>query len=316
MKKLLAILLALVLAGCGRQSEEPVIRVGLCLPAADMPYCQEIRRELEQNKCYVNLLNGRQDQSLQNRQVAWLVQEGYDLLIIEPVIRSSADSLLEGLEAAGIPAILLNTRSQPARACGKICRVGFSEEQAGCLQAQCILDTPDRGDLNDDGQVACAILSGPEDLVDTAVHSRACMAALKDAGIQVQLLTQVYGDNSPARGQALTEGLLDRFGENIEVLFCDHSQLAQGALTALENIGRAVNEDIYVVSMGGDGDIDQHIAHGTITGAVIADYDAMAAQVTQAAEMLLSGHSLPEIRAPYALKQAQNIRGKKSSPRG
>lgn len=316
MKKWLVILLAIALVGCGRQEEAPAIRVGLCLPAADVPYAQALGRELEQNGCYVNYLEGRQDQSLQNRQVARLVQEDYDLLIIEPVIRSAADALLEGLEAAGIPAILLNARSQPARTSGQVCRVGFSEQQAGALLGQCILRTPHRGDLNGDGQVACAILSGPEDLVDTPVHADACLAALADAGIRVQLLAQVYGDHAPARGQALTEGLLDRFGTEMEVLFCGNSQLALGALTALEAAGRAVNEDIYVVSIGGDAEIANRIDAGTMTGAVVADYDGMAVQVTQAAQALLAGRPFPRVDAVYTLRQAQNIRGKKTSSRG
>ena len=318
MKKSFILLLAvaLVLSGCAGQPEEPMIRVGLCLPSAEVPYAQALRQELVRSGCYVNLLVGKQNQSLQNRQVAQLVQEQYDLLIIEPVIQAATDSLLEGVEAVGIPAILLNTRSQSARARGQVCRVGFSEEQAGSLQGQCILATPDRGDINGDGQVACAILSGPEDLVDTPVHSSACMAALHDAGIRVQLLAQVYGDHSPARGQALTEGLLDRFANEIEVLFCGNGQLALGALTALEAAGRSVNEDIYVVSIGGGEKISQRIAAGAMTGAVMADYDVMAVQVTRAAEALLSGRPLPQVSAPYTLKQAQNIRGKKISSRG
>ena len=81
MKKWLVILLAIALAGCGRQEESPAIRVGLCLPSTDVPYAQALGLELERSGCYVNYLEGRQDQSLQNRQVARLVQEDYDLLI-------------------------------------------------------------------------------------------------------------------------------------------------------------------------------------------------------------------------------------------
>lgn len=316
MKKWLVILLVFTLVGCGAQAEDPPIRVGLCVPTANASYAPALQKELERNNCYVNILAGKNDQSLQNRQVTQLVHEGYDLLIIEPVIRLAADALLAGLESAKIPAILLNTPQQATRTNRQVCQVAFSEQQAGALQGQCVLNTPDRGDLNGDGRVACAYLAGPEDLVNTSIHVNACLAALRDQEVSVELLAQVYGDDSPARGQALTEGLLDRFGNAIEVLFCGNSQLALGALDALRAAGQVVNEDIYVVCIGDDPEIVRCVEAGTITGAVVADYATMAVRVTEAAEILLSGRSLPQITAPYTLKQAQNIRGKNSSSCG
>ena len=305
MKKLLIFMLcALTLGSCARQKDEETVRVGVCLPSTAVPYRQVLVGELENTGYYVNLLDGKNDQSYQNRQVAQLVREQYDLLVIEPVIRAATDGLLVGLDEAGIPAVLLNAPEQPARAARQVCRVWFSEEQAGTLQGQCILHTPDRGDRNGDGQVTCAVLAGPEDLVNTSIHRNACLDALADAGISVQLLGQVFGDDTIGRGQALTEGLLDRFGDQMEVLFCGNGQLALGALAALEAAGKTVNEDIYLVSIGGGPELLRRIEAGAMTGAVMKDYDAMAIQVTQAAQALLTGRPAPQLHASYILKKA------------
>lgn len=304
MKKLLIFMLsALTLCGCARQKADEPVRVGVCLPSTAAPYRQTLMRELENCGYYVNLLDGKNNQAYQNRQVAQLSREQYDLLIIEPVIRSAAQALLTGPDAADIPAVLLNAPlPEPQRQ--NVCRVWFSEEQAGALQGQCILRTPDRGDVNGDGQIACAVLAGPADFWNTPIHINACMDALEEAGISVQLLGQVFGDDTMARGQALTEGLLDRFGQRLEVLFCGNAQLALGALAALEAAGKTVNTDIYVVSIGGGQELLRRLEAGSMTGVVIKDYDAMAVQVAQAAQSLLAGRPVPQCNASYILKKA------------
>lgn len=306
MKKILILLLAAVLAfsGCGKNEEQAAIRVGVCVPSVQVDYLQPLKQELQNAGCQVRILDGKYSQAFQNRQVAWLVQEQYDLIVIQPVIRSAEQALLKGLGAAHIPAVVLGSAPEDVPSAGQICHVGYSEEQAGALQGLCILRTPDRGDLNEDGKVSCAILAGPEDYRNTAVHTDSCMTALAHAGIETKLLECLFGAHTAGRGQAQAAGLLSRFGDEVEVLFCGSEQVALGALEALQAAGKTVNRDLYVVAMGGSKSLLGCVERGELTGTVMADHQDLAVQVTQAAKALLAGQSPSDRKASYVLKEA------------
>lgn len=305
MKKILILLIAAVLAlsGCGKDEEQAAIRVGVCVPSVGEAYLQPLKQELQNAGCQVRILDGKYSQAFQNRQVAWLVREHYDLIVIRPVIRSAEQALLKGLDAAHIPAVVLGSAPE-APSAGQVCHVSYSEEQAGALQGLCILRTPDRGDLNGDGIVSCAILAGPEDYLDTAIHTASCLTALAHAGIEAELLECLFGEHTAGRGQAQAAGLLSRFGDEVEVLFCGSEQVALGALEALRAAGKTVNQDLYVVALGGSKSLLGCVERGELTGTVMADHQDLAVQVTQAAKALLAGQSPSDRKASYVLKEA------------
>lgn len=306
MKKYLILLLTVVLAlsGCGKNEEQALIRVGICVPSVQEEYLQPLEQELQKAGCQVRILDGKYNQAFQNRQVACLVQEHYDLIVIQPVIRAAAQALLKGLDAAHIPAVVLESVPVDAPSAGQVCHVGYSEEQAGALQGLCILRTPDRGDLNGDGIVSCAILAGPEDYRNTAIHTDSCMTVLAHAGIETKLLECLFGEHTAGRGQAQAAGLLSRFGDEVEVLFCGSEQVALGALEALQAAGKTVNRDLYVVAMGGSKSLLGCLERGELTGTVMADHQDLAVQVTLAAKALLAGQSPSDRKASYVLKEA------------
>lgn len=306
MKKFLILLLVVVLAfsACSKDEEQAAIRVGVCVPSVQVDYLQPLKQELQNAGCQVRILDGKYSQAFQNRQVAWLVREHYDLIVIQPVIRAAEQALLKGLDAAHIPAVVLGSAPEDAPSTGQVCHVGYREEQAGALQGLCVLRTPDRGDLNGDGIVRCAILAGPEDRLDTAVHTDSCLTALDHAGIEVQVLECLFGEHDPGRGQAQAAGLLSRYGDEIEVLFCGSEQVALGALEALRAAGKAVNRDLYVVAMGGGKSLLGCVERGELTGTVLADHQDLAVQVTRAAKALLAGQSPSDRNASYVLKEA------------
>ncbi len=50
------------------------------------------------------------------------------------------------------------------------------------------------------------------------------------------------------RGQEIAQTALAKFGDQIEVIFCNNDDMAIGALQAIQSAaGRKVNEDIYLV---------------------------------------------------------------------
>lgn len=317
MRKIIAAALALMclLSACSQPAEAPeeprnnvgqITYAGVCLADGEnAPYRQQLEKELLRLGYYVNFADAKGDQSVQHNQINSFITKQYDVLIVEPVMAATADIILTRLEAAQVPVVLLG--KEPAEDVlslwERACYVGFDYSQPGKIQGQIILNTSNRGDINGDGNMAYAILAGPEENIYTKLHIEGCTNALQDADIHPELLSTVYGDNTQLRGKALTEGLLSQFGRDIEVLFCGSDDMAMGALEALKSSGRTINQDIYVVGIGGGADVLSDVSQGLLTGTAMADYNALAQQTAEAVRLLLNHEAQAVYTVDYVLKE-------------
>lgn len=313
MRRFIAAVLALMclLTACSSQEETrdnvgQLTYAGVCLANGEnAPYRQQLEKELLRLGYYVNFADAKGDQTVQHDQISQFITEQYDVLIVEPVMAVATDVILTRLEAAQIPVVLLGKQPKEdvLSLWRRACYVGFDHTQPGMIQGKIILNTTNQGDVNGDGQVACAIIAGPEDYTDTQLHIKNCIAPLEEANVGTLLLSQVYGDHTAQRGKELTEGLLSQFGRDIEVLFCGSDALALGALEALATSGRTVNKDIYVVGIGGESEVLSQVSQGIMTGTAMADYSALAQQAAEAAALLLTHDAEQIYTVDYVLKE-------------
>ena len=314
MRKMIVAVLALMclLTACSQPEEAPrdnvgqITYAGVCLADGEnTPYRQQLEKELLRLGYYVNFTDAKGDQSVQHEQITGLIKAQYDVLIVEPVMAAATDVILTRLKAASVPVVLLGKQPEEdvLSLWWRACYVGFDQSQPGSIQGEIILNTPNKGDINGDGHVAYAILAGPEGNIYTGLQIENCTVPLADAGLSLQLLSVAYGDFTRQRGKALTEGLLSQYGRDIEVLFCGNDAMAMGALDALKDSGRTVNQDIYVVGIGGDAEILSDVSQGLLTGTAMADHTALAQQAATAASLLLTHDAETVYMVDYVLKE-------------
>ena len=143
MKKLIAIMLAAVMAlslvACGSSAPassaaasaaESVAdavadapaeggKIGVCIYKFDDAFMTTYRnalKEILEGKGYtVDVVDGNNDQSKQNEQIASFITAGVDALIINPVMTSAADSIISTVKDAGIPTVLINREPTAAQ---------------------------------------------------------------------------------------------------------------------------------------------------------------------------------------------------------
>ena len=122
MKKILALVMALVLvlslAACqnssgsttGGDSEKKSI--GICIYKFDDNFMTTYRKNLEDSlkaKGYdVTIVDGNNDQAKQTEQINTFISQGVDALIINPVMTTAADAIVNQVKAAGIPTVFIN----------------------------------------------------------------------------------------------------------------------------------------------------------------------------------------------------------------
>ena len=269
--------------------------IGVCIYKFDDAFMTTYRNALQEileGKGYtVTVMDGKNDQAEQNNQINNFIAQGVDALIINPVMTSAADQIIATVKDAGVPTVLINREptAEQMSAYDKLVYVGCDARQSGTMQGELILDTPNKGDINGDGKVSYIMIQGDPENVDAQYRTEFSVKALTDAGIEVEELDLQRGDWDRNKGQEIAQNDLAKFGDDIEVVFCNNDDMAIGALQAIQAAGRTVNEDIYLVGVDALDAALNEVASGNMTGTVLNDAQGQAAGAVQAMEDLLGG---------------------------
>lgn len=291
---LLAVLTVIFIIGA-LPHDPDVQKVGICVydledtTVAD--YAGQLEAGLAAKGFAVRIADAKNDQTLQNEQISAFVEEDYDALIISPVMVSAAGEMVQRLQDADIPAVLI--RREPAgevlEQWDRLSYVGCDPAQPGALQAELILELPNKGDVNDDGVVSYVLLQGAADRIDTGLRSEAPITAFTDAAVTISSLATLSGEGDRSTAAAAMTKALSELGKDIEVVLCNNDTMALGALDAIIDGGRTVGEDIYLVGIDGTREAMKKVLSGELTGTVMDDYAAQTLKTIEVLEKLLNG---------------------------
>lgn len=270
-------------------------RVGVCIyrfgDTFMTTYREKLQELLEAKGYEVTVADGNNDQAKQNDQIESFIEEGVDALIVNPVMTTAANQIISTVKEAGVPTVLINrepTADQMA-AYDRLVYVGCDASQSGIFQGQIILDTENKGDINGDGKVSYIMLQGDPENIDAQLRTQYSVQTLTEAGMEVEELDVECGDWDRSKGQQITQNALNKYGDDIEVVFCNNDDMAIGALQAILAAGRTVNKDIYLVGVDALDAALNEVAAGNMTGTVLNDANAQAAQAVECMEELLGG---------------------------
>lgn len=292
-----ALILVLVLVVClvsCQNEKEKAPKVGLCFRQCDdnAEYCRLVQEKLTQAGYQVSVVDAVNDQSRQTEQIDEFIQDGYDLLVIEPVMVSTSEQLVEQITEAQIPVVFVNYEPEgdALERWDRLSYVGCLESRHGTQQGRIILQTANGGDINGDGVISCLVISGPEDDMVARMQADGCVGALAEEN--VSLVSTLWGDWTQDSGRKLCADALAQYGKDIEVIFCGNDAMAMGALEAVRSGGWKTGEDYYLVGLGGTEGALQAIQMGNMTGTVAEDLNAQAQQVLAVAQAMLAGETV------------------------
>lgn len=301
----LAAVMLLLTAACGKKADAPAadtaatqaaadtgvkaagdLKIGICIYKFDNDFMTLYREEL---KSYltseygiaennITIMDGKGDQSEQNEQIDSFINQGVDVLILNLVQVSAAETVANKCKEAGIPAVFINREPEEseiqrwADQAIAAAYVGADARQSGTYQGEIILDTANKGDFNGDGTVSYVMIMGDPENIDAQYRTEFSIKALEDGGMKTQKLFEQRGDWDRAKGQELAASALARYGKKIEVIFCNNDAMANGAKTAIEAAGRTPGKDIYLVGVDALEETIDYVKEGTVTGTVLNDH--------------------------------------------
>lgn len=287
-------------AASEQETEEKPLRIGVCMYRYDDDFMTLYRRELKrylEDICHAEVMiaDGEDSQSIQDKQISNFLQQGYDGLIINPVLASKVSVIADQCKAAGVPVVFINRRSSPSEIKRwsdqeiSAAYVGSDEKQSGIYQGEIILNTPDRGDINGDGLISYVMIAGDYGSLAAEYRSTYPIRALEADGLKTERLFEESGNWNRDQGKELAVRALEQYGSRIEVVFCNNDAMANGALEAISEAGRTVGADIYLVGVDALEESVQAVKDGKMTGTVLNDYNTQAHTAADVILKLISG---------------------------
>ena len=245
----------------------------------------------------VTIMDGKNDQSTQTEQINTFLQQGVDVLIINPVQTTSAQTIVDTVSPSNTPIVFINR--EPAKEVldsypEKCCYVGADARQSGTYQGELILETETKGDLNGDGKVTYIMCKGDPENIDAQYRTEYSIKALTDAGMEVECLYEYLDNWDQTLAQQDVANALAQYGDQIEVVFCNNDAMAMGALQSIEQAGRTVGKDIYLVGVDALAEAVQAVIDGRLTGTVLNDDVNQATAAAEATKLYVEGQPVEQ----------------------
>ena len=304
MKKILALVMALlVVLVCGvATAEQAAPKIGIAIyQFADnfmTLYRTELVRYLTED-CgipaeNITVMDGKNDQAEQTNQIDGFIADNVDVMILNLVQSTSAATVIQKADAAGIPVVFINREpsAEDMNLSDKICYVGADARQSGTFQGEIIAETENHGDFNGNGVVDYVMIMGDPENVDAKYRTEFSIKALEDAGLKTKELYKQRGDWDQTKGQELAATALTQFGNDVDVIFCNNDAMALGAYQAIVDAGRTVGEDIYLVGVDALDEVQEMVKEGKVTGTVLNDHIGQSHTAADAAIKAANGETL------------------------
>jgi simple sugar transport system substrate-binding protein len=183
------------------------------------------------------------------------INQGVDAIVIAAVVTTGWDDVLQEAKDAGIPVIL---EDRTIDADESLYAAWFGDDflqegvMAGEWAAETFGDTPTN----------MVVLEGTTGSGPAKDRATGFDSAIEGTGI-VKMDSQT-GDFTRAGGKTVMESFLQKYGDDIDLLFAHNDDMALGAIDAIETAGLTPGVDIQIVSIDAVKDGMQALADGKI----------------------------------------------------
>ena len=308
MRKVLSIFIIslFVLAGCapafsleapgGADSEVTEVKepseliVGVSVSTLSNPFFVSLEDGIttlaNENDTTIISVDAQDDSAKQTNDVDDLVQQGVDVILINPVDSAAIAPAVESANSAGIPVIMVDRATDA----GEFVTLVASDNVAGGEMAgQYIVDQVGEG----------AKVLQLEGVPGASATNERGEGFTNVAETSLNVLDSQTANFDRAEGLTVTENMLQA-NPDVQAVFAQNDEMALGAIEAIEGAG--LSNQITVVSFDGtEGDI-KAVEKGSLAATITQKPDEMGRLALQAAYDFYAGQEIPEkIESPLGL---------------
>ena len=270
------------------------ITIGLSVSTLNNPFFVSLKDGVvaaaEKNGMKTIVVDAQDDSATQVSGIEDLIQQGADILLINPTDSAAISTAVEYANSVGIPVITLDRSSDS----GDIVTLVASDNEAGGqMAAEYIIEL-----LGENAVVA--ELEGTPGASATRERGAGVHSV---ANKKLQIVSKQTADFDRTQGLNVMENMIQGNG-NIQAVFAHNDEMALGALEAINSAGK----DLIVIGFDGTEDALASIRNGQLTATVAQQPVLMGEMAVQAAIDYIEGKDVEEVlAAPLKLVTQDNI---------
>ncbi|MFV8252916.1 substrate-binding domain-containing protein [Aerococcus urinaeequi] len=270
--------------------EPAEITVGLSVSTLSNPFFVSLEEGVNtlatENGTQVISVDAQDDSAKQSNDVDDLIQQGVDVLLINPVDSAAITPAVEAANSAGIPVIMVDRATDA----GEFVTLVASDNVAGGeMAAQYIVDQV--------GENASTLqLEGVPGASATNERGEGFMNV---AETSLNVLDSQTANFDRAEGLTVMENMLQG-NSDVQAVFAQNDEMALGAIEAIQRAG--LSNQITVVSFDGTEGGIKAVEDGSLAATIAQQPDEMGRLALQAAYDFYAGQEIPEkIDSPLEL---------------
>ena len=301
----LAFILILAIVSCSHAQE---IKIGACIYRFNDAFMLRFRNAMaEQSQkegAKIDFSDGQDDQNTQNAQIDEFINNGVNVLIVNPVDRMTSQTIVDKAKAANIPVVFINREPELSvlNTYDKAFYIGAKAEESGTQSGQLIAEyfkSHPEADKNKDGKLQFILLRGQNGHQDMILRSKYSVEAIKAAGIEPVELANAIANWDKLQAMTITNAFIMSIGaENIEAIIANNDEMALGAVEALKaNAYNKGDPALYIPVVGVDANASalEAMNKGELLGTVLNDADNQGFAAVKLAAALASNKDLGSI---------------------
>lgn len=249
---------------------------------------------IEENGYELIFSDAGTDQEKQLADVEHFIERNVDYIILNPVVETGWDEVLEEAKKARIPVILINNRIDEEESSLYQCWIGSDYEkqtrEAGKWLAK-YLEEKDRE--NED--ITMAAIQGSIGTPEQMERAEGYQSMLEKHG-KWNMRAQLTGEGTREDGKEVMELFLENY-HKLEVVFAESDEMALGAIEAVREAGMSCGPDgdIILISFGGSKEGLQAIVDGKLN-VTFEKNPVQAPKVAEIVQKLDAGVSIDRIQ--------------------
>lgn len=264
------------------------IKIGLSISTLNNPFFVALKdgvvKEAKALGMDVKVVDAQNDTAKQSNDVEDLIQQGVDVLLINPTDSAAISSAVQSANAIGIPVITLDRSADKGDV---VTLVASDNSKGGEMAAEYMVEK-----LGKDAVVA--ELEGVPGASATRERGKG-FHTIADTNLQV--IAKQSADFDRTKGLTVMENIIQA-NPTIKAVFAHNDEMALGAIEAINSSGR----DIMVIGFDGNEDALNAIKAGKLEATVAQQPELIGKLAVDAGRDVLSGKKVEKnIPAPLKL---------------
>lgn len=292
--------LSLALSSCRKNNtkqEEQDLLLGFSQIGSESAWrignTNDIEKQAEKYGVGLMFENANQKQENQIDAIRRFIAYKVDVIAFSPIVEEGWDNVLTEAKEAGIPVILVDRDISSDKEGLTTCLIGADFYKEGVMAGEYLIRKSDALGLD---TVNIVEITG----TDNSTPMRQRQAGFADAiasDSRMHVLESIDGDFLKSRGAECMRSLLEKYGDQIDVVYSHNDEMTLGAIPEIEKAGFVPGKDMIIISVDGGQDAIDVLKQGKIN-CVVECTPKLGKEVMETAIKLKNGETVDKVIHP------------------